>query len=184
MIPVTLICDEYPRFYYPKGTGFYSGHVNNILCAARSGLTADQITTLLDINLFVNDLGEILQSFSCSYKEVEEWAQEEIESGEYEWIEEEYSDKSQDEKVEKVINESDELRWWSRVGTEEDDVARAEFERNICSAKANAILNVALSTLEVDPSISKQKIKDFIIGMKDFEVRWMEELQPYIKKVE
>ena len=160
-----LICGAYPRFYYPKGTGFYSGNVNNILCETRSGeMTAEKIYNLF--REFNGDVRRVLREFICSKEDVREWAKD-IENDE-------------ETEIESIIENDYELSWWDRVGTKKNKIERKKFEQNIISAKANAIMNCALTLIK--NGVKVKKVKEFKLKAEEYDVVWMDELKPFMEK--
>jgi len=185
-----LICGAYPRFYYPKGYGFYSGHVNHILHEVRSGqMTEKRIYELFHVPTFMKDVDNIFSSYRCTSGDVRRWVREDLVTSEkYKWMEEEdeYKDKSINEKIDVIISSDKELSWWSTIGTGEDIEGRNEFETNIVRAMANTIVNAGLSMYAAGEKKDKRlhrAIRQFIKDVEEeYEVLWMDELKPFMEK--
>jgi len=169
---VELICGAYPRFYYPKGHGFYCGNVNNILYETSSGkMTEQKMRSLLSIKTFKKEVKSVLKSFTCKKEDIREWVKEDIDD--YDWInDEEYKDMSEEQKIEMIIENDEEFCWWNSVGTKANSERRKKFEIDIVSAKANTLVNCALSM--------KMDVKIFVNKMEEYEVKWMDALKPLI----
>ena len=187
---IKLLCGAYPRFPYPKGHGFYSGHVNCILYDTRTGkMIEKRMYELLHFPTFIKKVTSVFSLYRCTSGEVRSWARQELlEYGRHKWIEEEeeYQGKSLDEKINIIISSDSNLSWWSTIGTEEDDEGRVEFETNIVSAMANTIVTAGLSLYvagEKKDDKFHRAIRRFIEDVEEeYEVRWMDELKPFMEK--
>ena len=146
-----------PSFYYPPCYDFYTKHVTNVLACKNPNI----IMKLLDPDRFIRHINKVLDLFTCSYKDVAEWAEEDVVYGQYEM-----EDQSLDDKINDIIRYDPELSWWERIGTHEDTFERKRFEKNIWSTSANSILTVALSHLDIYPSLTNS-ITTFINKMNE-----------------
>ena len=179
-----MICETYPRFYYPKGNGFYSAEILRVYNEAQAGvITSERLMELLDVESFRQTMAEVFTFFTCTQKMMKKWVKEELENGEHDWVNE--YDLSPKEKISKVIEEDEEFQWWLTVASEKKDAAkRAEFEKKMYSAKANTILTVVFSIDEAKMfPIDKNSVKTFIRSMEELQVRWMDELLPFMERL-
>ena len=187
---VTMLCEMYPRFFYPKGYGFYS-----TICLTRfnatKGLSFEQMIELMNVEECKKRVDDMISFFACTQEQVLKWVEDDINDGNYDWLdEEEHEGKTMQEKVMEVITYENNMGWSYYVASGADEKANEEWKRNIISAIANTNLTAVLSNVENSESVltlqEEKKVREicnvFIAEMKKEKVQWMKELVPFIKK--
>ena len=195
-----IINKRYPRgFYYPKGVGFWTGHVNmplyNYTTTTYAGKVPREFKDLIDSDAIDNDVCEIMKTFSCTQGMLDQWVDEEIASGEIDFeMDDYYQDKygglpekkDEDDNAydrETVYKTSKEMMFWKNIGIDgANEVAQDEFIKQLWSTIVNTNVTIWLSIVQNPVLLERYKgrLIDFIVTV---DVYWMEELIPFLEEL-